>query len=77
MQGLDNLTRKTTRSELTPMAVTKLEARLLKPNALDTVTDAQYDTVVMTTKMTGMMPSSENLSASSWDASFVKTAQTG
>jgi hypothetical protein len=49
--------------ELTPMAVTKLAGLFLKPNALEIPIDIRYETVVWTTKITGMTANSSNLSA--------------
>lgn len=59
----------------TPMAVTKLEARLLNRNTFATRTDTVQDTKVWTMKITGMMARSESFSALSCEASFVKTGR--
>lgn len=59
----------------TPMAVTKFEALLLKPNRRVTICDTPYDTRVWITKMTGITARSASLSAFSWAASLVKTAK--
>lgn len=59
----------------TPMAVTKLEARRLKPKSRATIQATVHDTKVWTTKMTGMTASSTSLSALSCEASLVKTAR--
>lgn len=61
--------------EHTPMAVTKFDALLLKPNRRVTMSDTKYDTRVWITKMTGMTASSSSLSALSWEASLVKTGE--
>lgn len=58
------------------MAVTKLEALLLKPKSRVTICETPYDTRVCMTKMTGITARSASLSAFSWAASFVKTAKT-
>lgn len=57
----------------TPMAVTKLDARLLNRNTLAIKIETTHDTRVCTIKMAGMMARSDSFSALSWDASLVKT----
>ena len=57
------------------MAVTKFEGLFEKPNAFETPIEIRYETVVWTTKMTGMTANSSNLSAFSCEANFVKTVR--
>lgn len=57
----------------TPIAVTKFAGLFPNPNPLETTTETKYETVVCTTKITGMTANSSNLSAVNCEASFVKT----
>ena len=58
----------------TPMAMTKLEARLLKRKHFATIVEDMYETKVRMTKMKGITARSASLSALSCDASLVNTA---
>ena len=62
-------------AKLTPIAVTKFVGLFANPNPLDTAIETKYDTVVCTTKITGITASSANLSAFNCLASFVKTIE--
>jgi len=55
------------------MAVTKFAGLFLNPKPLEMATEIKYETVVCTTKITGITASSINLSAFNCLANFVKT----
>lgn len=57
----------------TPIAVTKLDARLFSRNIFATTIDTVHDTSVCSMKMAGIIARSDSFSAFSCDASFVKT----